>query len=60
MSHKIPSLALLFLIYTADIGKIAQHHHVSLYLYADDNRVYTHGRPDQDNVLWDKTSRCME
>ena len=58
--HRIPFSALLFLIYSADIDKIAQHHNTSLFSFADDNQVYTHGGPSQKNVLWNKPARCIE
>ena len=33
--------SVLFLLYTIDIGNIAQRHNMGLYSYTDDNQLYT-------------------
>ena len=53
---------LRFFLNTSDFEKMIQYQDMSLYSYADDNQVYVYtcSRPGQENILWDKTARCVE
>ena len=42
---------LLFVLYTADIGRIIESHGLSSHFYADDTQTYTFGKPDNVNIL---------
>ena len=41
---------ILFLLYTADIGLIAEKHGINFYSYADDSELYVHCKADDAAV----------
>jgi exonuclease III len=50
---------ILFLLYTADVPSLIQHHHMDSHLYADDTQIYSHCHPTQVTILHNKTEQCI-
>jgi len=51
---------LLFVLYTADLGRIADAHDVSAGFYADDSQLYVSAKPQHTDDVSDRLRRCME
>jgi len=50
---------LLFVLYTADLGRIADAHE-SAHFYADDSQLYVSAKPQHTDDVSDRLRRCME
>jgi len=51
---------LLFVLYTADLGRIADAHDVNAHFYADDSQLYVSAKPQHTDNVSDRLQRCME
>jgi len=51
---------LLFVLYTADLGRIADEHEVNAHFYADDSQLYMSGKPQNTADATDRLLCCME
>jgi len=51
---------LYFVLYTADVFKIAHHHGFKIHGYADDLQLYQHCLPDGVDRMKDGFARCVE
>ena len=52
--------SLLFVLYTADIGRIIQSHGLSSHFYADDTQTYIFAKPDNLDILREATVSCID
>ena len=50
---------LMFVLYTADIGRIIDSHRLSSHFYVDDAQTYIFGKPDNVDVLREATVGCL-
>ena len=50
---------LLFILYTADVARIADAHDVDQHAYADDNEMYTQSTVDDISTMSDKLEHCV-
>ena len=51
---------LLFVLYTADIGRIIESHGLSSHFYPDDTQTYIFGKPDNVDILHEATVSCKD
>ena len=51
---------LLFVLYTADLGRIADAHDVNAHFYADDSQLYVSAKPQRTDDVSHRLRRCME
>ena len=51
---------LLFVLYTADIGRIIKLHGLSSHFYADDTQTYIFSKPDNVDILCEATVSCID
>ena len=45
---------LLFVLYTADLGRIADAHDVNAHFYADDSQLYVSAKPQHTDDVSDR------
>lgn len=51
---------ILFLLYTADLLRLIELHHLQLHLFANDTRVYGTGRPSAVADLQNRAAACID
>jgi len=52
--------SILFIMYTADLVSLIQHHCLSLHLYADDTQIYGACAPSDVGPLLQRVTACLK